>query len=345
VIKKGLLIIVGLIIVLIVSLVILLNTGPSLPPETDAVIKEVMPSEVPELVTDKTGYAKNGEIDIWYEYRDPVGPPKASILLVMGALSSAMIWPEYLIQPLVSAGYQVIRYDHRGLGMSNWVADWDKNNPYTLEHMAKDALAVLDALEVDKAHVIGVSMGGMIAQRMAISHADRILSLNSISSSGYIEDPELVDQAKDFRLDFLRLLLKYGISRSEEDTIKFTVGFIQLMMAEGADSLDVKAIAENVLYEMRKRRGYNPNIWDQHTTAISLSGSRYQELPTIGVPTLIIHGTADQAIPFSHAKICAKLIPGAKTLWLEGVGHVIPKTHANQVIEEVLSNIKRIGHF
>ena len=117
------------------------------------------------------------------------------------------------------------------------------------------------------------------------------------------------------------------------------------MMAEGADGLDVKAVAENVLYEMRNRQGYNPKIWDQHTTAISLSGSRYQELPTISVLTLIIHGTTDQAIPFSHSKNCVKLIPDAKTLWLEGVGHVIPKTHANQIIEEVLGNINRIGSF
>ena len=341
-IKKGLLIIAGFISVLLICLVILLNTGPSLPPETDAVIKEVMQSEVPELVTGKTGYAKNGEIDIWYEYRDPVGPPKATILLVMGAISSAIIWSEDIIQPFVAAGYQVIRYDHRGLGMSNWVADWDKNNPYTLEDMAKDALAILDALDVDKAHVIGVSMGGMIAQRLGISHADRILSLASISSSGYMQDPELLDQAKDYRLEFIRLLLKYGLSQSEEDTIRLSVGFVQLMMAEGANNLDVKDIAENVLYEMRNRRGYNPKIWDQHTTAISVSGSRYQELSTISVPTLIIHGTADQAIPISHAKKCAKLIPGAKTLWLEGVGHVIPNTYANQLVKEVLRNIKTI---
>jgi len=339
-IKKGLLIIVGLIAVLLISLIILLNTGPSLPPEADAAIKEAMQSKVPELVTGNTGYSKNGDVDIWYEYRDPVTPSKGSILLIAGALSSAMLWPDYLIEPFVSAGYQVIRYDHRGLGMSNWLADWNKDNPYTLEHMAKDAIAVLDALEVNKAHVIGVSMGGMIAQRMAISHADRILSLTSISSSGYMEDPELLDQTKDLRLDFLRLFLKYGISQSEEDTIKLTVGFIQLLMAEGADDLDFKDIAENVLYETRKRRGYNPKIWDQHTTAISLSGSRYQELPTIGVPTLIIHGTADQAIPISHAKIYAELIPDAKTLWLEGVGHIIPKTYNNQVIEAVLNNIK-----
>ena len=339
-IKKGFLVIVGMIVVLLVGLIVLLKTGPSLPLETEAVIKEVLQSEVPELVNGKTGSTKNGEIDIWYAYRDPIGQSKGSILLVAGALSSAMLWPEYLIQPLVSAGYQVIRYDHRGLGMSSWVADWDKNNSYTLEDMANDAIVVLNAMEVDKVHVIGISMGGMIAQRMAISHADRILSLASISSSGYLEDPEIIDQARDFRLDFLRLFLKYGISGTEEDTIKLTVGFVQLLMAAGSDDLDVKEIAENVLYEMRKRRGYNPKIWDQHTTAISLSGSRYHELPAIGVPTLIIHGTADQAIPVSQGKICAELIPGAKTLWLEGVGHVIPKTYASQIIEAVLNNIK-----
>jgi pimeloyl-ACP methyl ester carboxylesterase len=250
-----------------------------------------------------------------------------------------LVWPDFIIQPLRDAGYQVIRYDHRGVGMSDWIAHWDKDNPYTLEDMAADAVAVLDAVGVEKAHIVGVSMGGMIGQRMAISHADRVLSLTSISSSGYLEDPALAPKDKPSNLNLLRLLIKYGLWRSERNTIKLSVGFIQQVMGDDGADLEIKPIAEQILHEMRNWRGFNPRIWEQHVGAIFASGSRYDELGTIRVPTLIIHGTADIAIPLSHGQRCAELIPGAKTLWLEGVGHILPRSHAETVINAILATI------
>jgi pimeloyl-ACP methyl ester carboxylesterase len=119
----------------------------------------------------------------------------------MGIANDALAWPEHFIQPLVDSGFQVIRYDHRGTGLSDWIDRWDRDNPYSLGDMANDAIAVLNKLKINKAHVIGVSMGGMIAQTMAINHPERIMSLASLMSSGYIEDPNLEGISTDLVWD------------------------------------------------------------------------------------------------------------------------------------------------
>ena len=117
---------------------------------------------------------------IWYEKRAPTDSIKGTLLLVMGHSATAMIWSDDFMQPFIDAGYQVIRYDNRGVGESDWIADWDEENPYSLEDMSKDGIAVLNAEGVEKAHVLGASMGGMIVQRMALSHKDKVASLVSL---------------------------------------------------------------------------------------------------------------------------------------------------------------------
>lgn len=336
-----LLILTGLVGVFIIGLFIFINSAPSLPPETDSIIADVLESEIPEIITGITGKAKSGEIEIWFESITPADKPKATVLLIMGHGITALAWPEYFFQPLIDSGYQVVRYDNRGLGMSDWMENWDTDDPYALEDMAKDALAVMDALRVEKAHIIGLSMGGMIGQRMAISHADRVLSLTTISSTGYLEDPELPGIPKQFFIDLIKYVLKYGLWQTEKGTIKFFVGMIQLLKGDGDYTIDIKAIAETVLYELRKRRGdFNTKVGVQHTAAIYTSGSRYDELGAINVPTLVIHGKSDPLIPFDHAEKYASMIPGAKTLWLEGMGHDLPQIYAPRIIEEVLRIIQ-----
>ncbi|MFK7903873.1 MAG: alpha/beta fold hydrolase, partial [Chitinophagales bacterium] len=201
------------------------NSGVQIPAETDQVIDEVLAEDnLPNLVAGKTGLAKSGDINIWYESMMPEGTPKGTVLLVMGYGTTILGWPAHFYQPLVDAGYHVVRYDNRGLGMSDWMKGWDKKNPYTLEDMAKDGIAVLDALDIEKAHIIGVSMGGMIAQRMAISHSERVLTLTSIMSSGYMGDPALPPVAKSFQHNLVRLTLKYLIRSNSRKAAKFSVG-------------------------------------------------------------------------------------------------------------------------
>lgn len=319
---------------------IFINTGIQLPEETDAIVEEVLKSdELPKLVGDDTGFADNDGVKIWYEKLTPKDSTKGTILLVMGHSSSAMIWSEVFTKPLVDAGYQVIRYDNRGLGESDWMTNWDKENPYTLEDMAKDGLAVLDAAKVEKAHIIGASMGGMIVQRMALSHTERVQTLTSIMSSGYMNDPKMPTLSTSKILNLGRLILRYSVPPSEAGQMKFMVGIQKLFQGNGPYSHPIKESVQGVLYELRHRKGINPNVGDQHTAAISASGSRLDELPNIKMPTLIIHGKSDPLVPFAHCEKYAPLIPHAKKLFIDGMGHDIPNLYMKDIHAAILENI------
>lgn len=299
------------------------TSGPVLPPETDAVIESVLNGGLPEIIIGKTGFASSDGLNIWYESISPQGPPKGIVLLIIGNAADAMIWPPKFVRAFVDSGYQVIRYDHRGTGMSDWVKDWDSKNPYSVADMAGDAVAVLDAFEIQKAHIVGLSMGGMIAQEVAIQHPDRVASLTLMMTSGYIGDPDLPGLTSRYFFDYMVRgipLLKYRIAGGEGSLIKERIA--KTIMVLGYEGLDIKELAEVVLYDLRKRRGINIQAAFQHQAAVSISGSRYEKLRTLDIPTLVIHGTADQFIPVEHGRKLVEVIPNAKGVWLEGVGHV-----------------------
>lgn len=319
------------------------NSGVKIPAETDRIIDEVLAEKsLPNFVSGKTGIAQSGDVNIWYESMMPEGTPKGTILLVMGYGTTALGWPPHFYEPLVEAGYQVVRYDNRGLGMSDWMKNWDKKNPYTLEDMAKDGIAVLDALGVEKAHIVGASMGGMIAQRMAISHSERVLTLTSIMSSGYMGDPELPPVHPSFRHNLLRLILKYMIRPNSRKAAKFGVGIRLALRGDGPYEIDLKRSVQQSLYERHKRRGTNPKARDQHGAAIEASGSRLHELKHLKLPILVVHGKSDPLVIFEHGKKSASMMPNAKTLWIEGMGHDLPKMYAGEVLEAILKNIKEV---
>ena len=320
-----------------------LNSGIQLPTETDAIVQEVLKSkELPELITGETGFAKNGDVKIWYEKRVPTDSIKGTVLLVMGHSSSAMVWTDKFMQPIIDAGYQVIRYDNRGVGESDWIDDWNEATPYTLEDMAKDGMAVLDAAGVEKAHVLGASMGGMIVQRMALSHKERVASLISIMSSGYMNDPEIPILTRSQMMDFGRLTLRYLMPSSEEGAMKFMVGIQQLFQGNGPYSHPIKSSVQRTLYELRKRKGRNPSVGDQHTAAISASGSRLEELGQIKVPTLIIHGKSDPLVRFEHCEKYAPLIPHAEKLYIDGMGHDLPAIYMDQYHAAILKHLEGV---
>lgn len=318
------------------------NSGIQLPPETDEIVEEVLQSgDLPELITGETGFAKNGDVKIWYEKQTPKDPIKGTILLVMGHSSSAIIWSEGFTRPFLEAGYQVIRYDNRGVGESDWMTDWSADDPYTLEDMAKDGMAVLTAAGVEKAHVLGASMGGMIVQRMALSHTGRVLSLTSIMSSGYMNDPEMPTIDVPHMMDFGRLSLRYLMPPSEEGAMKFMVGIEQLFKGNGPYNHSVKKAAQRTLYEMRKRKGMNPNVGEQHTAAIEASGSRLEELGNIKMPTLIIHGKSDPLVRFEHCEKYAPLISHAEKLFIDGMGHDMPSIYTEQYHAAIFKLLNR----
>lgn len=332
--------IITILVLVIALLVYIYFSGPSLPSETDSIIENVIHGETPNVIVGKTGFASSNGLDIWYEAITPEVSPKGTVLLLMSMGGNALFWPPKFINALVHAGYQVIRYDHRGAGMSDWVTNWDRKNPYTLLDMANDAIAVLDELDIKQAHLIGLSMGGMVAQEVAINHSARVASLTLLMTSGYIGDPDVPGFTSRYFWSSLIKglpLLKYRLIGGEKNLIKEVIA--KTITATGYEGLDIKEIAELVLFDIRKRRGINWKALIQHQTAISISGSRFEKLKTLNVPTLVIHGTNDQFIPVEHGKKLVDVIPNAKGLWLDGVGHIFPFPNMEALLTKITAHL------
>jgi pimeloyl-ACP methyl ester carboxylesterase len=334
-------VIVIILILLIGLLVYIFFSGPSLPPETDSIIEQVIHGETPNVIVGKTGFASSDGLEIWYELIIPEISPKGTVLLLMGMGGDSLFWPPKFIRALVHAGYQVIRYDHRGTGMSDWVIDWDRKNPYTLRDMANDVVAILDELDIKQAHLIGLSMGGMVAQEVAISHSARVASLTLMMTSGYIGDPDVPGlTSRYFWTSLIKglPLSKYRLIGGEKNLIKERIA--KTITARGYEGLDIREIAELVLFHIRKRRGINLRALFQHQTAVSISGSRFEKLKTLNVPTFVIHGTDDQFIPVEHGKKLVDIIPNAKGLWLDGVGHDFPIPDMESLLTKITAHLE-----
>ena len=136
----------------------------------DKLISITKSKQIPTFISEKTGYAKNIDVKIFYEDLCNIENPKGTVLLINGAAETMIQWPDQMIRTILKNGFRVIRFDNRGLGKSDWIKDWSKSNSYNLEEMARDALAVTSHLMIKKFHVIGYSTGGMIAQILAINH-------------------------------------------------------------------------------------------------------------------------------------------------------------------------------
>ena len=253
----------------------------------------------------------------------------------MGISNDALGWPEAFIESILDGGYQVIRYDHRGTGLSDWMDDWDSNKPYTLSDMSDDAIAVLDATNVDQAHVVGVSMGGMIAQQLTIDHTDRVQSLTSIMSSGDIFENDIPPISGDIAIELIKVGLKYGIISSDKNLIKLHLASRLILMGEARQELNTKEIASQVLYNIRERKGYNVKASPQHQAAVQQSKPRNELLAKMKIPTLIIHGVDDPFIPIDHGQRTARSLRNIDSLWVENMGHDLP----NELIPGITKKI------
>lgn len=334
-------IIIGVVILALIASVTvwILFAGPKLPAGTDAIIEEVLNNELPELFTGETGVVKSDGLDIWYESISPKNQPKGTVLLNIGMGASALDWPQKFVREFVDSGYQVIRYDQRGTGRSDWVADWDNKNPYSLVDMAGDAVAVLDALEINEAHIVGLSMGGMIAQEIAINHPDRVTSLTLMMTTGNALDPKIPGLSSSYFISSMVKaipLLKYRIAGGEKNLIKERIA--KTISGLGYEELDIKEIAEVVLYDLRKRKGFNLKGVFQHKKAVEISPSRYDKLKTIDIRTLVIHGTDDQFMPIEHGKKLVEIIPNAKGLWIDGMGHIFPFPNMDEIMKDIIKH-------
>lgn len=269
-------------------------------------------------------------ISIEYEaHGDPKNPP---LLLVMGLGAQLTLWPMELVDALVARGYYVIRHDNRDIGLSEKFGHAGVPNfrrvalmrmfglrarlPYRLTDMADDAAALLGALGIEKAHVVGASMGGMIVQLMAIHHPNLLLSMTSImSTTGNPRLPRPKPEAMNALLD------RAPANATLEDVIP--IG-IRVARAIGSPAYPTpeERLRERIARDFN--RSFYPEGAARQISAIMDDGDRRKRLKQVRVPSLVIHGSDDPLVPVEGGRDTAAHIPGAKLLEIPGMGHDLP---------------------
>jgi pimeloyl-ACP methyl ester carboxylesterase len=256
------------------------------------------------------------------------GLERPAVLLIMGLGMQLISWPPAIIDALTEAGFRVIRFDNRDAGLSQdfdslgkpnlmWEGlkyrlGWTIKPPYALGDMAHDALGVLDALGIARAHVMGVSMGGMVAQRLALLAPTRLLSLCSImSSSGASGLPEP-------KPAITRILLGRPKGKGNDAVIEHSVKLFKAIGSPGFPMQDAD-LRERV--RAANSRSHRPVGLARQMVAIAADKERAAQLTTLTVPTLVIHGRADPLVPFACGEDTARRIPGAKLVGIDGMGH------------------------
>jgi pimeloyl-ACP methyl ester carboxylesterase len=253
----------------------------------------------------------------------------------MGLANDSLTWPDAFIDLLRNKGYDVIRFDNRDVGMSTWMNNKPNEKQYDLDDMADDAIAVMDHLALENAHIVGVSMGGMIGQTMSIKYPNRVKSLSTMMSSGYPQDNALPKADKWIIAKFLYAQARYGLSKTEEGKIRLQLIAWHLLRGKEKYDINIADTARTVLKNIRHRRGYNPKASRQQLSAIYKSGSRYEKLKDLFVPTLVIHGKGDPLVRIEHGYKCAEIIPNAQSLWIEGMGHTLPEKYFKEIVEAI----------
>jgi pimeloyl-ACP methyl ester carboxylesterase len=260
-------------------------------------------------------------------FGDPADPP---ILLIMGMAGSMLWWEEGLCRMLADAGRFVIRYDHRDTGRS---VSYPPGRPgYTGANLVADAAGVLDAYGISAAHVVGVSMGGAIAQLLALDFADRVLSLVLISTSSALPRERELPPATDA---FTRFVTTAKMDRSDAaSAIDYLVDYSRVL-AGGQRPFDEAAVRELARRDVERARDFAAA--QNHEILADDERSR-QPLSSIAAPTLVIHGTADPMFPLEHGKALADVIPGAWLLPLEGAGHGVGRADWEAIVRAIVEH-------
>lgn len=248
------------------------------------------------------------------------------LLLVAGLGQQLLAWPDGLVSLLADRGFRVVRFDNRDTGESTHLHDAPRPDvlaalrgdvssaAYTLDDLADDAAGLLDALAIPAAHVVGMSMGGMVAQVLAVRHRSRVRSLTSIFST---PAPKIGSGTRE-----AVALLLAAPARSREDAVRLALESARVLgsPAYPADPDEVAAVAA-VAFD----RGHDPRGVGRQLVAIHASGDRTEAVRTIGVPTLVVHGADDPLITVEGGRATAAAVAGAELLVLPGMGHDLPR--------------------
>ena len=306
-------------------------------------------------------------INIWYEeFGDK---SNETILLIMGANANCMQWDQKFIDRLVTNKFHVVRFDNRDVGKSTWFGreptfnkflkllpnfllrmivnsvfglavdekgrfKFSESSPtqYDLSDMAKDAVSLMDTLKIDKAHIIGASMGGMITQIIALDYPERVLSITPIMTSPGIQNDSLSGPTKEL-LEAMKKSFIFNLRGRIED------GVVEIYRQLTGSRFPFN---EQEFREKLKpviTHGNNP--FALHGAAVGASQDRTPRLHEITVPTLVIHGTEDAILPLDHGIAVADGITDSKRMIMEGVGHEIPEELLPEIVSEIVENFKR----
>jgi pimeloyl-ACP methyl ester carboxylesterase len=284
-------------------------------------------------------------IELEYDtFGDPSQPP---LILVMGLGAQMILWEDEFCAELAASGFWVVRFDNRDIGLSTKLDHLGVPNvfvamqqamagkpveaPYTLAEMADDTVGLMTALGLDRAHLVGASMGGMIAQTVAIRHPERLLSMTSIMST--TGDPTLPPASAEA---MTTLLTPPPLDRE---------GNVARMLAAwkviGSPGFPFDEPRMTALFGRAFDRGYNPGGVARQLTAIMASGDRTAALRDVRVPTLVIHGDADPLIRPEAAHATTKAIPGATLVIIEGMGHDFPRGTWTPIIDAIGTHAAR----
>ena len=293
----------------------------------------------PHVARSEPALARANGIELCYDtFGDAQAPP---MVLIMGLAAQMIAWDDEFCAALAARGLRVIRFDNRDIGLSTRLESLGVPNvpqllmahlpgqpvsaAYTLSDMARDVVGLLDALGIESAHVVGASMGGAIAQTLAIEHPQRLRSLSSImSTSG---DPSLPPPMPEA----LQLLM----TPTPTDQAGYYQRYVQtwkVLRGPGFpldEARDLERAAQNF------SRGLYPAGVARQMVAILASGSRKAALAKVRVPTLVIHGDADPLVPLACGIDVADTVPGAQRLIIEGMGHALPITLWPRIVEAI----------
>ena len=258
-------------------------------------------------------------------------PDQPAMLLIMGLGTQMIAWPEPFCERLAEGGYRVIRFDNRDIGLSENLGDEPVPNlvilavasqiglrlpvPYTLHDMRRDTVALMDALGIGRAHLVGASMGGMIAQLAASEHPDRVGSLTSIMSSSGAR--HLPGPPPHIRRHLLR-----SPPQDEDLYVRRRMRTLELV---GSRTYPANPDALQERLRAAYRRSFQPKGYLRQLAAVIASGDRVAALRKIRVPTLVIHGDEDRLVPPAASRHIAELVPDSRLEIIEGMGHDLPE--------------------
>jgi pimeloyl-ACP methyl ester carboxylesterase len=273
-----------------------------------------------------------------------------ALLLIMGLGMPAALWPEGFVERLLASGLRVVRFDNRDCGHSARLRSATATRnlpgaiarallrlpvraPYTLDDMADDAAALLTTLEIGRAHIVGASMGGMIAQVLAARHPERVLSLTSIMSSSGNPSPRVaLGKPRALRAILHR-------PRNVDDVNQITDHLVRVFGVIGSPAYPSEPQSLRQQLERVARRGYYPAGTARQLLAILASGDRRSQLARITAPTLVIHGQDDPLLPVAAGVDTARHIRGARLELIPGMGHDFPPSLQPMIADMITRHV------